>query len=155
MIPIRPIRRAWLGIVLLAVASCDSTLPLSPLSEQRRAAVARKRWISQAPSSYSFIMGLECFCVETREMRVTVVNGVVVSVRPLDTDEELAGPARASFRPIVDLFSVVLDAISRLAYSIRAEYDPALGFPSSVFIDYERNIADEEYGFRVRDVVFP
>jgi hypothetical protein len=32
---------------------------------------------------------------------------------------------------------------------LRAEYDAQLGYPTNVFIDFEENIADEEWGFVV------
>jgi hypothetical protein len=89
------------------------------------------------------------------EMRVRVEDGVVVSVRPVGSDIEVVGPARTWYPAMPALFDIVHDAIDRPAFSILAEYDQTFGFPSNVFIDYMKNAADEEYGFRIRDVTFP
>jgi Family of unknown function (DUF6174) len=155
MIAIARLRRTALGLSLLAVAACDPSVGFSSLGEQHRLRVARERWIDRAPASYSFTMARICFCLELPAMRVTVVNGAVTSVRPVGGGDELTGSSRDAFRPILALFGTVSDAIDDDAYSIRAVYDPALGFPADVFIDYRRDIADEERGFAVRDVSFP
>jgi hypothetical protein len=151
----RSFRRAALGIALLAASACDSSLSFSPLLERQRLAQARERWRDAAPANYSFTMQRYCFCLFEGEVRVRVEDGEVVSVRLVGSDTELVGPQRGLYGPIPDLFAVVADAIDRPAHSIDAEYDDALGFPALVFIDYDERIADEEYGFRVRDVSFP
>lgn len=151
----RTLIRSLLGLALLVAPACASDRGFSPLAEWQRLALARERWIARAPASYAFTMQLACFCAERGPMRVSVVNGAVVSVRPVGSDQELDERYRGPYRPIPDLFGVVSSAIDRPAYRIRAEYDPRFGYPADVFIDFQRNVADEEYGFLVRDVTFP
>lgn len=153
--PARALRALAMVLALVTAASCGEDLGFSPMSERLRLSVARDRWLDHAPRDYQFTMQRICFCIDIPEMRVIVVDGAVVSVRPVGGGEELTGFDRGRFLPIVDLFALLLEGIERPAYAVHAEYDPSLGFPADVFIDYERNIADEEYGFRVRDVIFP
>ncbi len=47
------------------------------------------------------------------------------------------------------LFDLIADAIARRAYSIQAAYHPDLGYPESVYIDYDERQADEERGFNI------
>jgi hypothetical protein len=147
-------RAALVGLALLVLA-CGSTLSFSPLLERQRLALASERWRDATPADYSFTMQRVCFCMDDGEMRVRVEDGVVVSVRPVGSDIEVVGPARTWYPAMPALFDIVHDAIDRPAFSILAEYDQTFGFPSNVFIDYMQNAADEEYGFRIRDVTFP
>lgn len=151
----RAVVRLLLGVTLLTAPACDPDLGFSPFTERQRLVLARDRWIDRAPESYAFTMQLTCFCVAIQPMRVTVVNGAVVSVRPVGSDEELDARYRGPFVPIPELFELVSSAIDRPAYRIQAEYDPVLGFPTDVFIDYMKDAVDEEYGFLVHGVTLP
>ena len=50
---------------------------------------------------------------------------------------------------VKDLFKLIDEAISRGAAQIDVEYDPQLGNPTSLYIDYSTQIADEELGLNI------
>jgi hypothetical protein len=54
---------------------------------------------------------------------------------------------------IAELFNVVQDAIDAEAAQIDVSYDGVLGHPTSMFIDFEVLIADEEIGYTADQVV--
>lgn len=151
--PAISIRTAVLGFLiptLVALSACDTLGPVRSDLER-----ARIRWEATGPSDYSYAIRRLCFCAYTGPARVTVENGVVVSVVPLG-DEEPPFELDAELFPGVDgLFDILEDAVARDAHSITATYDSVTGVPSAFFIDYEEFIADEELGMEVVEPVTP
>jgi len=103
---------------------------------------ARDRWNAAGLSDYTYTYRPQCFCVPSA-IEVTVVNGAVQS--HLVLEGELFG----EFLSIEDLFGFIDDALARQPFSIDVEYDGSLGYPRSVWVDYEQNMADEEMGYTV------
>ena len=56
------------------------------------------------------------------------------------------------FNVTVDyLFSILWSSPVRKADEVYVEYHPVYGFPKSIFIDYDKNSADEEHGWSIRN----
>jgi hypothetical protein len=151
----RALSRSLQGMALIAITACGSDGGIAPLVELQRLANARELWIGRASDDYEFTYDVVCFCRAMLAMRITVVDGAVASVRPVGSEEALPASANSQYRTIVELFGVVADGLERRPHRTNARYDPVLGFPADVFFDFERDIADEEWGFLVRDVTFP
>ena len=144
-------RRARALLAALLLAACgDLGGPRTDLE------TARDRWAATEPAAYEMTLRHVCFCggEVTTPVIVTVRGGVVQSRRyvdggPLggrDVDPRLAG----TFPAVDGLFRVVEDALARHAAQIDATYDPQRGYPVTLYIDYERNVADEEQGYQVQ-----
>ena len=87
-------------------------------------------------------------------MRVTVDGETVVS--QLYGDGRAVDATAAGWFPSVDgLFVVLLEAFDEGAHEIRVTYDPQLGVPVDLWIDYSQNTIDEELGFTVTEAVQP
>jgi hypothetical protein len=88
----------------------------------------------------------------TTTMTVEVVDNVVVNVIPLILGEPAEGIERQGIIsdadiiiPTIDgLFLQVQAAINSDAFRIVVEYDEPLGYPSSIFIDYDEFVVEEE-----------
>lgn len=145
------VRSVALVAALLGSASCGEDDGFSPMGERLRLSAARERWIDRGPATYAYSVRINCFCIERPDVRVTVVNGVVTSVRRVGSLEEMPAESRDYFGPMLALFGLVADGLERHPYWMRATYDPSTGFPVDVFFDFERRYADEEWGFSVLD----
>jgi hypothetical protein len=56
--------------------------------------------------------------------------------------------------PTIDsLFALLDDAVQGSAAEVRVRYDDALHYPREGWIDRDRGMADEEYGFEVVSLV--
>jgi hypothetical protein len=134
-------------ILVLPVAGCTST-PLEPQHDEWAAALAR--WEVAGIASYTFEFRRLCFCGSdvTRRMHIEVEDGSVLAAVYVDTGEPVSDPA-VSPPTIDDLFEEIEDAINRDAFSLIAEYDPELGYPIEVSIDYLEFAIDEEMAFQV------
>ena len=95
-----------------------------------------------------------CFCLtdETLEVRITVSNGVILSVvrtvdgAPVDT------VPRDVFSTIDDLFDLIDRAIELGAEKLDVIYDPVLGYPRWIDIDFIFNAADDEIQITVSEL---
>ena len=108
-------------------------------------------WESQNLDTYRFQFQWQCFClpdyVET--VWVTVEEGAITSVEAVDPKFGGPVPDMNEFRTIDGLFDLIRDGIENQAYEIRVTYNETFGYPASVYIDYDFNMADEERGFEI------
>jgi hypothetical protein len=115
-------------------------------------AAARQRWAALERDSYSMELTVECFCLldYVGPFDVTVVDGTVseVAYAPGARAEVDTPPANANIVTIDEIFDMIDDAIGT-ADEVRVSYDPDTGVPTSVWIDREFEMADEEIGFSV------
>lgn len=86
---------------------------------------------------------------------MTVRGGAVQSRRCVADGGPLGGrdvdPRFAESFPSVEvLFRVVEAAVGRHAARVEARYDPVRGYPTSLYIAYDTNVADEELGYQVQ-----
>lgn len=138
---------ALLLVAALLIGGCS--VFGSSSREQDALDEARARWDASGPSAYSMTYGRLCFCPTevTGPFAVRVVGDRVVEVTldgtPVVYDRAMTVDA---------LFERLASAYARDAHRVDVTYDSALGFPSSIFIDYDERIADEEMGYTVTDL---
>jgi hypothetical protein len=139
-----------LALALLVLAAC------TPLTEANSDFVeARQRWKRFGPSSYEITIGHGCFCLPdvTRPVIVTVSDGQVVRRRYVDDDTNVDARWAEAFPTVDGPFAVIADAFDRNAASVNATYHPSWGYPVSVGIDYEAQMADDESFFSADGLV--
>lgn len=110
-------------------------------------------WQAQGQADYRFQFRWECFCLPgyREPVWVTVRGGEIESVQAVEPDLSVNLPDVSEYRTIPGLFDLLLDAVEREAYLIEVEYDEAMGYPTSAYIDYEENVVDEERGFHLSE----
>lgn len=138
--------RLLLLFPLLLVAGCSVLGPHSP--ERDALSAARARWAAAGAEAYTMTQVRTCFCPADASgpFRVTVRDGAVQSV----TFEGEPVPAERALS-VEALFRLVERALDAGAVTVDAQYDPSLGYPVRVYIDYNEQIADEEVGYTVTD----
>lgn len=143
-----------LVLVLPLLVSCDG--PTGPDDGGLREEIEahRQGWEARPFRDYAYRLQRDCFCPpEARgPVRVVVRRGQVMNVLDPETGEPVSERLHHLFPGIGGLFVVLLDAVDRGADDVEVEWDPDLGFPARVFIDYHRQTADEELGFEAADV---
>ena len=128
----------------LGAATACTSAPQSELD------TASSSWNSQHPHAYSFVSTESCNCLSdvTRPIRVTVTTGItaeaIQSAVYADDEAPISEDARSRLRTIDGVFEEIQDAIDEDAAEVRVDYDETMGYPISVFVDYDRNAADEE-----------
>lgn len=107
---------------------------------------ARTLWASNDFSIYEYTITYQCFCPteELGPFTALVTEGEVTNLTEGST-KELA--------TVQALFDMIQEAIDEGAATIEVSYDETTGHPTSVWIDIDEMMADEEHGVTVTDLV--
>jgi hypothetical protein len=146
----RAFRPFVLVFALAGVSGC-SVLGLSNGADRDRLNDERRAWNAQHISSYSYTYRAGCFCPPsvTDSVRIVVRHDTIASMTYIDSGLPVEPNVRSLFHTIPGLFDLLEDALDRDADDFRVTYDARYHFPSDANIDYMKNAADEELGFRV------
>jgi len=137
---------ALLFAALAAPASADGPLD-----------AARAKWRAAKLSSYEY--GYHKFCECHRdsppETVVSVRGGKVVNVRHRPAGSTVEVPAAEKnfeyYWTVEGLFELIAAAQGRHV-EVRAQYDSALGYPTQIYIDYDKNLIGDELDLRLTAV---
>jgi len=142
-----------IGAVL--ISACDH----SNQSDSTNFAVEQKAlndhmalWQRSNFASYQYVFRKQCFCGPLDDIVVVVLNGQVSQAYHLMSGIYLSAQELAYVLSIEQLFSTIQDAIDRKAFKLNVTYDPQLGFPQFISIDYSQNVADDEIAYTARNV---
>lgn len=115
---------------------------------------ARTRFDTNMAGAYSFHTSRSCECTAeaTREMLVTVEGGAITSAIYVDDATAVPLQIRNTLMTIEETFDEIENAIATHAHAVSVVYDSELGFPSSVAIDYDAQVADEELSLLISQV---
>ncbi len=148
------------AVVLAPLAGCPAPAPVMPPATETPAPTggavrspeldaARQRWADVGYDAYRMTLQRACFCPEDYRgpFDVTVRHGAV-------DDATFNGATVDAERvlTVAALFDLLEDAYDRNAARVDVTFDDELGYPTSLYIDYDEGIADEEVGYTVADV---
>jgi hypothetical protein len=85
-------------------------------------------------------------------VRVTVRDREVQAVIDIQTGEPVTTELYHAMT-VEQLFAVVSDALDQNAYSVAVEYDDDWGYPRDIYIDYDREMVDDELSITAQDLV--
>jgi hypothetical protein len=122
--------------------------------EQGQLDQALETWDVQGPASYSFTwqQGCECTAETTAPIRITVVDNAITDAVYVETQLPVAADVRSHLLTIDGVFGTIQDAIDHGAYAITVAYDSESGLPSSVGVDYDEHLADEELWLQISNL---
>ena len=109
-------------------------------------------WRAGRPERYRFVYAPRCFCPPER---LTIeVRGDSARLVSAEGDSVAVARRRESGLPTVDsLFAMLDDALQADPAEMRVTWDPGLHYPREAWVDRDRNMADEEFGFAVDSLV--
>ncbi len=112
----------------------------------------RQLWDEQALSTYQYVFNGSCLCLPeyTAPVNIKVERGEWAEITTKADGTPVSEKDWNRYKTIEELFDIIEEAFLQDAKEINVEYDPDLGYPTSVFIDYDERIADEERGFNVK-----
>lgn len=114
---------------------------------------AEALWKRKRPEHYVYQLQPSCFCPPeyTQPIAIRVFKGLVQQADLVNSKKPLPAERKADAKTIEDLFKVIREAINRPAASVQVTYDPNYGFPSSISIDLDQMMADEEIYYTAKD----
>ncbi|CAA6814553.1 MAG: Alkaline phosphatase (EC [uncultured Thiotrichaceae bacterium] len=134
---------------IAAISNTDNTSDVRAEFEANK-----QKWLDNRPENYNYQLQRGGFITPDARAPVNLtVNGTqvvkAVFTPPdiiIDSQEAIPGSDVPDFNKLTvdDLFSTVENAINAGAAEVRVTYDETLGYPTSIFIDQNQQIADEE-----------
>jgi hypothetical protein len=120
--------------------------------EERQLLAAEAKWQKNKPSHYSYILQRSCFCPKeyNQPIEIRVLNGVVQRANLPEEDSPLPAVRMDEALTINDLFATVHKAVDKKAAKINVQYDWHYGYPTSIAIDWDKMMADEETYFTAK-----
>lgn len=145
----RKVQSVWLAAPCLVLVACSAAV--APPEELQ---AARNLWEANGPSAYTYDHRLSCECGPhlVRPVRLEVVDGRVTGAVFTDADQPVPEGLWADYPTVEDLFERVVDAIDQKAHSLFVRYDAALGYPSRLSVDYDPEIADDEFSLAAENL---
>jgi hypothetical protein len=154
-------RRTLHGCLVLALAGagpgCLSSDPTGK-SQIELDLDANRMLFTQTPRmSYQFTWQQSCFCTDdtSRRIRITVSGTNLTSAVYVSDQQPVSAAVRDTLKTIPAVFELIHQMIDRHADEISVEYDAALHYPTSVFIDISKSTSDEEIDLHLSDFTTP
>ena len=147
-------KNAMIGsTVLIAVFGFATTASADHLQLiQQELNDQRQLWQSLSIDDYNYRFQNLCFCGRdfAQPGLVHVLDGAIVSVEHIDTGDSLDPNI---FLTVDGLFDELQGGIDNHIAEIVVEYDSVLGYPTSLYIDIDSRLADEEITHLTSDLL--
>ena len=107
---------------------------------------ARTRWSVNDIVEYEYRYARSCECLPTdlTAPTIEVRDGVIVRVWDERTGATAPADRHAWYFTVDDLFAEIEQAIDQDVHELEVAYHPSLGHPTTLIIDYDARMADEE-----------
>lgn len=110
-------------------------------------------WPAYGVADYSYTLRIGCFCIDRGvPVTVTVRDGQVVDAVYVHKGVGHAAGAPASQFMRVTINDIIDAANTRHAYQVRVQWPDGQDYPTSVWVDEDANMADEEIGYTIHHV---
>jgi hypothetical protein len=118
-------------------------------------AAQREKWATRRIVDYQLTFSRICFCAPEGAGLVvlSVLDDEPVEWLYFVSGDPIAPEWRTVFPTVHGLFDFLEDAIDRGAEDIDVAFDPDLGLPTSIRVDYRLAAADEEIGYEVEKLL--
>lgn len=138
-------KKLFLLIMTLILAACSVANAAGNQSEIEQ---NKEKWQDANISHYRYHLSITCFCIFSQDMPlvIEVQDGEIVSME-YQSGKEI-DPANLElfekYATIDRMFTELEAGINGEADEVTATYDPALGFPTEVTIDFVKDATDDE-----------
>ena len=135
--------------LLFALLSCDNEPDSDLITWQKN----WNKWESMNMTHYVYNFRASCYCIDewVREVSVTVNNDSVISLIFTDDGEPPQTLQISDWHTINSLFDLSKTIIEESA-EFKLEYDKTYGNPTLISVDWDFEIADDEFIFNLSNV---
>ena len=155
-------------VTVLALAGCgkddgivaDDPAPTEATSEPQTEEPSAEPTVGSypdfEPEDYTFDLVVSCFCLGAGvPVEVTVEDGAVADAVYLADDSGRSGVSKgetADKRFWLTINDIIEAANDTAADHVDVSWPPGQDYPTSVYVDEDTNMADEELGYSISDV---
>ena len=135
--------------LLFALFSCDNKPDSDLITWQKN----WNKWESMNMTHYGYNFRASCYCIDewVREVSVTVNNDSVISILFTDDGEPPQILQISNWHTINSLFDLSKTIIEEAA-KFKLEYDKTYGNPTLISVDWDFEIADDEFTFYLSNI---
>ncbi|MCC5667174.1 DUF6174 domain-containing protein [Nostoc sp. CHAB 5784] len=116
--------------------------------------INHRLWRQKKISNYRYEFTRSCFCFpkSTEPVIIEVRNGVTTSItykygkNPVDT------ALFEKYNTIPKLFNIIRNAFIKKADNLTVQYNPTLGYPTQINIDYDKQRTDDTIFFTISNL---
>jgi hypothetical protein len=112
-------------------------------------AAHKAKWKKTEPAAYQYHVKRFCECWP-EDVEVWATRDSVIRIREIGAESQSPNLHRQDFS-IDSLFAEVERALAQEYVTRKVSFNEAYGFPESVYIDFDKQIADEEYSLVISD----
>ena len=133
--------------VTLMIASCGESI----VGPERDFADAQEKWRASKAADYDLVVSRICECLPGTmgPVEVIVRGGRVSSRRYLTSSAEVPDGFMDVFPDVENLFFKIRSALWAHVYKIEVEYDEELGYPTRIYVDPDKGVADDEVQYAI------
>ncbi|BBD64412.1 hypothetical protein NIES4072_19250 [Nostoc commune NIES-4072] len=103
-------------------------------------------WRQKNISNYRYEFTRSCFCFPkaTEPVIIEVRNGVTTSITYKYSKHPVDTGLFEKYNTIPKLFNIIRNALIQRADNLTVQYNPTLGYPTQINIDYDKQRTDDE-----------
>ncbi len=104
----------------------------------------KERWQAYKLLKYTIDQQRLCFCPYIDKISLAISNDSIIEARNTSDNSLLDEENIKRYKTINQLFDYIDTLKARNVDSLYVEYDSTYGYPSKIYIDFERYMVDEE-----------
>lgn len=145
---------AILSFSLSACTTANTDVKNPTSSIQKTLNTHLKQWNKLGIKRYSYELQRSCYCPQEylKPVIIHVKDNVLSDARFKDNHKQLPKELKGNRKTIPMLFETIQKAIDKKAHSIKVEYNEQYGYPTSITVDFNKQIVDEELYFSAKDL---
>jgi hypothetical protein len=143
-----------LVIFVSVLAACGSSEESNYDKKFQQSELNRNKvlWQNSSFATYQYTYRASCNCLLTQSVTVYINSGEISEAYFLDSGSNLNAAEIKQILTIEQLFAAVQQAIDKNAYNLITTYHTEKGFPETVTIDFNKDIADDEISYYIKDL---
>ena len=107
----------------------------------------KKLWEKINIKNYSFVVQRSCFCPHQEKKQITVKKAKLFEAKFIPSNNPVEDTSKE--KTITAYFDMIQDALDKNAHQVTVVYDKTYGFPASISIDQDKQMADEEIYYTI------
>ncbi len=112
------------------------------------------KWQKKKAFNYTMKQSIHCYCpFGGVKMTVVVQNNVITDVKD-SLGASLPADTRSHYKTIDELFKIIHSVDPKKVAAFDVKYHHSLGYPTQLYVDPNKQMADEEYGYATEDLQY-
>tara|TARA_Y100000768_G_scaffold375943_1_gene347361 strand:- start:332 stop:781 length:450 start_codon:yes stop_codon:yes gene_type:complete len=138
-------------LILLFTIGCSSedSVTLNPVEMELSSAI--KKWNNSNINSYSYILTVSCYCLDTEPNKIEVIDNKITKVNGESVTLDQLQNEYWDVKTFDELFNIIDEKLKDDPFIFTLKFDQTYGFPIDIYFDMDDMIADEEIGYTTSD----